>query len=266
MANLTGLAFTNLDLTNMTAFNPPVPIVPTPPNFVLCNSEYGYPLNKRDGIYAAGSLPVGTLPEQYFLDNPSAQYTLPFHATYGGVVISVEVGGPSDVQSISLVPNDIRGMAAYLANRCSGARYMGGFVTKGLGPLINYVTNPKMNLDTAPYPPSTAFITVTLSDHAHSFVSPGDYDPMMATVLQRAEIDVIEHVSPAFHSTIADRVIRFAVQATRMQRLGEIPWWDFVLVGNASRTEALNGPALNITAHDLADGLATSRRRKRLKG
>ena len=254
---------------NLTSYVPPVPMAPIRSDFVFCHSDYGAGLRRQDGIYAGGILPQGTMPVNYFNTQDEEggrywDYELPFDVSFGGVSITVAVAGPVNIHEISLVPNRVRGMAAFLANTCVGERGVGGFITHKIQGLVDFVTNPTSDLDAPSYPESAAFITLSMSsaNHAHSF--PGDYDPIMATFLQRAESLALERVTtPLQQAEIADRSIRYTVQAHRMKRLGTVSWWsDFqdrnmpVLGNQLSTAQRSNGTTRNT---------ATSRRQRRLR-
>ena len=238
-------------LTNLSSIASLLPAAPTPPDIVLCHADYGLGLTTRDGFLAGAQLPDSKYPQQYFVGRTSAQYHLPFYVSFGSVVISVEVGGPSAVRSITLTPNQLRGMAGYLVSHCVGTEKTGGFITTKIANVVDYVTDPKADLD-LPYPPTTAFVTLTMSDHKHSFSSPGDYDPALAITMQKAALDAINHVAPAFHTEIANRIFKFAEQATRMRRLGHIPWWgswaSLPSIVNANGTSNTNGYISNKSA------------------
>ena len=186
----------------------------------------------------------------------SAQsYTLPFDVSFGGVVVTVELSAPVGTDSITLVPNGIRGMAAYLANSCARRWGTGGFVTTRTQGLIDYVTNPFSNLDAPEYPDSAAFVTVTMSSQAGANSFPGDYDPAMAVFLRQNLADVLSRTQPSLRGEIEDRIVRYTVQGARMHRLGQIAWWDEEQLGG-NTTQASNhisnGDHANVTALQLA--------------
>lgn len=56
-------------------------------------------------------------------------------------MISVEVAGPTSIHTYVAAPNDIRGMAGWLQKECVAVSARGGFVTKGIAELVNYVTS-----------------------------------------------------------------------------------------------------------------------------
>jgi len=220
-----------LNSGNLTSYVQPIPIAPVLPDYALCHRAYGAHLNRQQALYAGGILPQGGMPVEYSVTQDDegghiALYELPFAVSFDGVAVGVDVAGPIDIDAITLVPNELRGMAAYLANSCVGARGTGGFVTKNIQGLVDYVTCPEADLDAPAYPDSTAFITVTVSSPQQAHFFPGDYDPAMAHFLRQVEANALNTVAASQHFIIADRLIRYTVQATRMTRLGKVAWWD----------------------------------------
>ena len=191
---------------------------------------------------------------------PEAEHQLPFLDSFGNVWISIDVSGPVDINRLDLVPNDIRGMAAYIAYQCVGRRGVGGFVTKRIQGLVDFVTDPASDIDDTIYPDSAAFLTLTVSTHQYSHAFPGDYDPQLAYFLQEAEIDALSRVEPRYRTEITNRAAKFADARLNMCRLGtEVPWW-FGWLGQQNRTAVSNVQTANTTT----GGIATSRRRKRI--
>ncbi|KAK4696686.1 hypothetical protein P7C71_g1274, partial [Lecanoromycetidae sp. Uapishka_2] len=216
-------------MANLTAYVPPHPIPPRAPDFAFCNVGYGVLNDYRLAQQVGGILPPGALPRLYTVNDPAEPYgfyDLPYETSYSGVAVTVEVASPVDIDEIRLVPNDIRGMAGWLARQCVDSRGTGGFMTKGIQGLVNYVTDPKSNLDAPEYPDNTAFITVTLSTPAHAHSFPGDYDPQMAEFLQQVEIAALSTVEWPGHNVIAERILRYDMQADRMQRFSHYAWWS----------------------------------------
>ena len=263
-------------LSNLTSSNPPRPIPPVPPNFAFCHHGYGTGFSRTQALFAASRLPSGATPVQYTIDPGSPPpgregfFQLPLEVSHDGVSVSVEVCSPVNLDSIMLRPDDLRGMAGFLALSCVGTRHTGGWITRGIQGVINYVTDPSVNLDTDLYPPDTAFITVTMSPPGLAYSAPGDYDPFMAVFLQQQITDVLGHsnpmnLSPMEHMELADRLIRLGIQAQNMRRLGNVAWWDLPdsLSMNASGTSpALGKGQGNGSA---STNTATSRRKKRHK-
>ena len=251
-------------LLNPNSYSPPVPVVPVAPNFVFCSGAYGTGLKRYEAVRVGGLLPQGTLPVTYLVQesdtdglpaNASAlerAYRLPFLESFGGVSISIDVSGPVNIDRINVVPNDIRGMAAYVANQCPGRGGLGGFITKKIQGLVDFVTDPTSDINVTIYPDYTAFLTLTVSSHQSAFAFPGDYDPAMALFLQRAEIHALSRVQPSYQRVIADRAKEFAIARSRMRRLGtDVTWWG-----------GTNSQLTNTTT----EVAATARRRKRAPG
>jgi hypothetical protein len=257
-------------LSNVTSYVPPVPIEPSLPNFAFCHAAYGAGLKREDGLHTGGILPHGTNAVTYTvtqkLEDRGSLYNLPVEVSYAGVKLAVQVAGPVKIKSIVLRPNDVRGMAAYLATFCAGRLGMGGFVTKRIQGLVDYVTDPFADLGAPEYPDSTAFITVTMSS-PDIRTSAGDYDPAMALFLQRTEEEASRRIPlslPFPRLEIAHRTISYGIQARRMRRLGTLAWWDVLpvqedTIGMSHRTTDMGSS--NVTAAKVR----TSRRDKRFR-
>ncbi|KAL9065289.1 MAG: hypothetical protein Q9161_008318 [Pseudevernia consocians] len=259
-------------LINLNSYTPPVPIPPVAPNFLFCNGAYGTGLRRDEAFQAGGLLPQGTMPVTYSVEEPEQdgltanfsalelEYRLPFLESFGGVSISVDVSGPVDINKINVVPNDIRGMAAFVASQCLSRGGMGGFVTKKIQGLVDFVTDPTSSFDAPIYPDSTAFLTLTVSNHQNAHTFPGDYDPQFAIFLRKAEADALERVEPQYRDVIADRITKFSIAKLRMRMLGtEVPWWGGWL-GQGNKTEIADVQLGNVTT----EGAASARRRKRV--
>ena len=66
----------------------------------------------------------------------------------GDCNIWIEIAGPTTPDIYMAVPNEIRGMAAWIIDQCvagSGRGY-GGFATKDIGKLLDYVTEPDVKI------------------------------------------------------------------------------------------------------------------------
>ncbi len=246
-------------MANLSSYVPPDPIPPTAPDFAFCSAGYGHGMTRSAALWAGGILPYGTTPRVYTVNDPSTPsglFDIPYYTSFSGVAISVEVAGPVDIDQIELIPNEIRGMAGWLANRCTGSRGVGGFVTRGIQGIVDYVTDPTTNLDAPEYPDNTAFVTVTLSSPPQAASFPGDYDPEMAYFLRQAEIDAFSRTEPSFHAEIAGRILKYALQGQQMRRLGHIAWWadpedEPGLNGNGTETITLQ--LSNSTTMNTAD-------------
>ncbi|KAL6715431.1 hypothetical protein ACLMJK_006392 [Lecanora helva] len=255
-----------LSITNLTSYTPPIPLAPNPPDFSFCHPAYGTHLRRQDGLYAGGILPQGALPVDYIYtdDDEGGQVQLnelPYNVEYGGIVISVEIAGPVDIDTISIVPNRIRGMAGHIANTCVGQRGMGGFITHKIQGLVDFVTDPMTNLDDPEYPDSSAFITLTMSSPPGALSFPGDYDPVMARFLSQVENNALSRMADhGMQAEILNRMIRYGVQETRMSRLGSVSWWGASIAnGNIGSHPGTIQRANGTTA----SSTTTARRRRR---
>ena len=254
----------------------PFPIPPVAPDFVYCDGAYGTGLSPDDAFNAADLLPRGTVPVPYSVEEPQIDdiavnvsalgvgYELPFLTFKGGVSLSVDVSGPVDIHRIGVIPNDLRGMAAWVAHKCvaqSGG--VGGFVTKRIQGLVDFVTDPTKDIDDQNYPDSTAFLTLMLSDHEQCATFPGDYDPQFAKVLRQAEIDAWAAAGPRQRPVLQDRIQKFTRSEMNMRRLGtDVPWWHGWDTLQGNRTMVTNDQRVNTTT----ESVATARRRRRIAG
>ena len=249
------------NFTNLTSLILPVTTPPITPNFAVCDSAYGWRLSPGNAISVIDKLPQNTFPVSYTvnqdLEAPDI-YDLPYETHSGGVSITVNVAGVADIDSILLVPNQIRGMAAYITEQCLEQRNSGGFMTKGIQGLVDYVTDPTSDLDARPYPSSTAFITVLLGKLDTAFAAPGDYDPNMAYFLQNTEFIAMNTMEAQYLDIIGERMLWYTAQAARMTRLGNVAWWDSPEMGS-NKTEAASLQASKAAMHYVS----TSRRRSR---
>ena len=68
------------------------------------------------------------------------------YSLLGNCMILVEKAGPATtVESITLVPNDIRGMTGHLINDCVAVDGLGGFGTRHFGALQTYIASSATN-------------------------------------------------------------------------------------------------------------------------
>ena len=249
------------NFTNLTSFIPPIPIPPVAPNFLICDRAYGLGLSFGKALYVADTLPDDTFPVSYTVNQDLKSrdfFDLPYETHSGGVSITVNVAGAADIDSILLVPHQIRGMAAYIAEQCLAERGYGGFMTRRIQGLVDFVTDPTSDLDAHPYPSSTAFITVLVGKEDTAFSSPGDYDPNLAYFLQHIEWIAMDRVEAQYLDIIGGRMLRYTAQAAHMTRLGHVAWWDTVAVG-LNETGAASLQVTKAATHDVS----TSRRRSR---
>lgn len=249
------------NFTNLTSLIPPVPTPPIAPNFAVCDPAYGWGLSPGSAITVIDTLPHDAFPVLYTVNQDLKTpgfYDLPHETHGGGVSITVNVAGIADIDSILLVPEQIRGMAAYITQQCLVRQRSGGFMTRGIQGLVDYVTDPGTDLEAHPYPSSTAFITVLVGKLDTAFAAPGDYDPDIAYFLQHTELVAMDRMEAQYLDIIGDRMLWYTAQAARMTRLGNVAWWDGLEVGS-NKTEAASSQKTKAAMHDVG----TSRRRSR---
>ncbi|KAL2038089.1 hypothetical protein N7G274_009036 [Stereocaulon virgatum] len=253
-------------LTNFTIWVPPVPIPPIAPDFVFCHSAYGRGLShlRETALRVAGTLPRDTSQIEYTVNDeevPYNVYDLPYQTHVGSpITITVDVSGPVNIRTIRLVPNNIRNMAAYVATRCIGNEGNGGFITMGIQHLVNFVTDPRSNLEAPIYPPDSVFVTVLASDVRSANSFPGDNDPELAHFLLETENTAYGMAQPQYRDLFRRRMLKYSAQYERMTRLGRVSWWDEEDVGRNETVTATSQPKKPIV-----QGVATSRRKKRLR-
>ena len=254
----------------------PIPIPPVAPDFVYCDGAYGARLFPDDAYDAADLLPRGTVPVPYSVEEPESDdlaanfsalgvgYELPSLTFKGGVSLSIDVSGPVGIHEIGIIPNDLRGMAAWVAHKCVVQHGgIGGFVTKRLQGLVDFVTDPTKDIDDPDYPDSAAFLTLMLSNHEQSAAFPGDYDPQLAKVLRQAEIDAWAEAGPRQRPVLQERIQKFTRSEMNMRRLGTVvPWWHGWDMLQGNRTVVTNVQRVNTTT----ESVATARRRRRSPG
>lgn len=213
----------------------PPPLVPTAPDYGICDRRYGSHLTPLLCGWAVDTLTLGDSLVPYTVHGgaPGPQ-SLPYTAIFGNCKIWIEIAGPATPEIYQAVPNAIRGMAKWVIDQCvdgsrSGSGY-GGFTTKDISKLTAYVTEPDTKISQT-YPTSTAFLTVTVTglwDQSIWPPSPGNYDPSIAEHLAEVEIDAWNLAAPGspLRQDLASRQQFFARQSMRMQTGGSsISWW-----------------------------------------
>ena len=165
-------------------------------------------------------------------------------STIDNCLISVEVAGPSrPVQSINIVPDQLRGMASWVLQQCVNNGRLAGFVTYRFSNMLNYISGLQTNLN-IPFrtyisrnvralssfelASETYFITVSVTARFRGLPSPGDYDPSVPWVLgdqlQGRSVRVIGNPSLQQYYGAVSRV--YYSLAMGMQGGGEKPWWS----------------------------------------
>ncbi|KAL8726628.1 MAG: hypothetical protein Q9166_006587 [cf. Caloplaca sp. 2 TL-2023] len=145
----------------------------------------------------------------------------------GGCMVSIEVAGPHLPQTYALVPDTAYSLVSHIINECVGrAGRVGGFATLDIGKLIDFVINPSVDLEQ--YPPSSTFLTVSVTSTNAKKPSPGNYDPIIADTLSGAARDTAMRLpaSGAARRTLTERAAKFRQRAMRMSAGGSTyAWW-----------------------------------------
>ncbi|KAI4288658.1 MAG: hypothetical protein L6R35_002076 [Caloplaca aegaea] len=126
----------------------------------------------------------------YYVGRQQGPHTLPQTLNYGGCLIAVEIAGPHLPVTYTAVPDAIQSLASHVVNECVGrARRVGGFATMDIARLIDFVVDSSVDLDE--YPPSSTFLTVSVTSKDLNILSPGNYDPIIADTLAGAARDAV---------------------------------------------------------------------------
>ena len=244
-------------LPNLTSSYPPHPVAPIPYDFAYCHSYYGSNLQAHESAFAGSKLPQGADPQQYYINDPTAPFHLPFTITHGNIQITVEAAigwTAAAYQYITIRPNEIRGMAGYVSEACVGNRQLGGFITRRFTRLVNYALLPDTNLEYVPYPGDTLFLTLTMMTRGMPEPSPGDFDPEVPRQLGNVEV-AASRSQTAFPRDVrmqfAERSIKLGIQASNMRRSLRRAWWLFPYGDEGVGAGATNETAV---AESLDDG------------
>ncbi|MCJ1223791.1 hypothetical protein MMC12_000434 [Toensbergia leucococca] len=226
-----------MDTVTPTSWVRAQPLTPDPPDFHICDQYYGHGIDGTDCVRIAGELPTGANPVQYTVNTDGEpRTTLPMSVMIGTCRISIDVAGQYEPHSVSIRPDRIRGMAAFVIAMCVlGPRGLGGFVTFGMSRVVNLINQPTF-IDGA-YGPGASFLTATVSGPMIRN-PPGDFDPAIPSMLsdtqnRRATASVpwgIDRIRLGASANI------FALRATAMRRGQEVPWWFTPLLASDEMT------------------------------
>ncbi|KAL9116438.1 MAG: hypothetical protein Q9187_007037 [Circinaria calcarea] len=173
------LRFIATDLTD------PAPAFPEP-DFTFCDASYGHDLVRLECLQAANALPHGSLAWPYALrPTPgfNAPFRLPISLNMGGCYISVEAAGPRFPPAVNVPPSHLRLLAAITIQKCVDKRpSFGGFSTYGLHHIFDPLLDVSRDMN-EPLPPSTTFLTLTVSGPEKKLSSPGNTDPSILLAL-----------------------------------------------------------------------------------
>ncbi|KAL8985580.1 MAG: hypothetical protein Q9177_004396 [Variospora cf. flavescens] len=196
-------------------------------DFEICDRRYGTNLDIPRCDVAVSRLGFGPSSTTYHVGRQQGPHTLPQTLNYGGCVIAVEIAGPHLPVTYNAVPDAIQSLASHVVNECVGrARRVGGFATMDIARLIDFVVDSAVDLDE--YPPSSTFLTVSVTSKAFNILSPGNYDPVIADTLAGAARDAVAGLpaSGGARRTLVQRAVSFRSRAMRMSVRGhQYTWW-----------------------------------------
>ncbi|KAL9132388.1 MAG: hypothetical protein Q9175_006438 [Cornicularia normoerica] len=237
--------------------------------YSYCQEFYGLFPKSRDCVKAIGLLEKGTTEFSYAVHNGIGPHALPLSKKYGTCMVQIDLAGPRLPRTYDIIPDDVRHLADVVLNSCvTGPFEVGGFATSDLQVMSGWITAEETKLD-RPFPTSTAFLTVTLTSVVPEWLSPGNYDPMMAFHFSQVAHAAIERAFTLRERIdLRRRAERLLRQGERMQPRGNrVPWWENPYLGaevNGTNLETGNGTISIDLPEPLASGTdtATSKRRR----
>ncbi|KAL8651737.1 MAG: hypothetical protein Q9210_003083 [Variospora velana] len=131
--------------------------------------------------------------------------------------------------TVMFTPDHIRASALYWVNTCANRGGLSaGFLVSNLTDVVEYLTTRDGDMD-HPMPYSTAFPTISFSTPQPEYLSPGNFDPLVANLLADGLFDVAKKMSPT--SLIAARMRERAMRLLRQKEVmtprgRRIPWWE----------------------------------------
>ena len=167
-------------------------------------------------------------------------------------MISIEISGPTLPQRMTYTPNQIRGMAGHVINKCIVGAGIGGFVTKDISNVLAYLMSrfyhpyliyrmhptllciTRYCLTGAVEAPSSAFLTVSVTAAGPTAPSPGNFDPTIPTVFAGylAGAGTVRLGGSPSSLRYLSLVPIFQQRASTMRRGGTTPWWSNVPPGS----------------------------------
>ncbi|KAL9576931.1 MAG: hypothetical protein Q9212_006710 [Teloschistes hypoglaucus] len=238
-------------------------------NRVACSEFYGVQTSPRDCMAAIRQMPSGDTPIVYTFSGYDRATRLPQYYQSGDCMVQIELAGPQLPSTIGLIPNDLKSMATGVLETCTKKRdyYIGGFLAGDLGPIRQWISSEQGDLD-KPFPPSTAFPTISVSTAQPDYLSPGDYDPAMAQMLAQFIFETARRYSPTsgLGDLLRKRAIRLVRKEGEMQPRGKrVAWWE--RPGQGPRLLRPGEAAVNATevTEEGEGGGQTAKRTKRRK-
>lgn len=211
-------------------------------------------------------------------------------------MVQIDMAGPRLPMTYTFIPDEIHYLANIVLNSCvTGPFEIGGFATSDLQVMSNWITAEETKLDRPfrtshptripssyfvskeDFDPwliirtslatSTAFLTVTLTQVVPEWLSPGNYDPIMAYHFAQVALVAIDRAfTLRLRIDLRRRAERLLRQFENMKPRGRhVPWWLNPYRGEELDRTSHNGTVSIELPKPLASGAntATSRRRKR---
>lgn len=238
--------------------------------YSYCQEFYGLFPKSRDCVKAIDLLEKGTTEIPFAVHTGIGPHALPLSKSYGTCMVQVDVAGPRLPLTYDIAPDYIRHLADEVLNSCiKGPFEVGGFATSDLQVMSGWITAEETKLD-RPFPTSTAFLTVTLTSVVPDWLSPGNYDPIMAYHFSQIALVAIERAfTLRLRIDLRRRAERLLRQGGKMEPRGSrVPWWENPSLGevvNVTSLETGNGTVSIDLPEPLATGADTaiSKRRRR---
>ena len=174
-------------------------VIPLRPDSYQCSGSYGSQLDTLDCIEAASRFPTGATAQLYSIDNTRLAgyqpYNIPSQVMRGDCLVKLDIIGDEETRGrVSIVPDVVRGLAAFVIAQCVTGAGVGGYATDGLANMIQYILSPQeypyaaamappFPANLSPFPQTALFFTVTVSDHTNLHRYPPGYDPAIPIML-----------------------------------------------------------------------------------
>ncbi|KAI4086391.1 MAG: hypothetical protein LQ344_007586 [Seirophora lacunosa] len=221
----------------------------------------------RDCIQAVNKLPTGNQEVEYTIDRRQdyRRFHLPQAREAGGCQIQVEMAGENLPLTVRFTPDHIRQSAMYMINTCATKDHMsGGFLISNLDPVVEFLTSRDGDLTPEhPIPPTLAYPTISMSIPQVDWLSPGNFDPLVANLLADGLFDRAKKLSPTslIAARMRSRAMRLLKEKEVMTPRGKrIPWWsDPDRPPRALATSPQGNPKGDAMAADAEAALRSSR-------
>lgn len=251
----------------------PAPIVPLAPDFINCDARYGQFLKTKDCRLATIAMPRSREGEEvdWAVNHIGRDhhFNLPLTFRHGECAVTIEAQGPNTYYEIGHInppftikasPFQLRGLAAYVIKSCVNRpsragedASIGGFATDRMENLAEYLLDENIDLS-APLPPSTTFITVTVGNVEGKNRSPGNFDPSIAVLVAEYLANRARGQPSNVRGRLNGIIHDFTLRTQKMYAGGKTtPFWSRVATSEEQMSyqcdPALGAPAKVDCAH-----------------